>query len=153
MLGGRLASHIAPPAAAPHPAVFTILTLALEEYEYWESPRRLEWPPRVEETKKGGRARRRDRRTGRIVWVSPGLVFPIVGAMGKFVVQDETAHIPEHHREGHAGSEGGVGVVDSGPRRMTGEGRYCMPPLSLGWFLGGAICFGARASPSPSDGD
>src|SRR5439155_813963 len=37
-----------------------------------------------EETKKGGRACRRDK-TGKIVWVSPGLVFPLLGAMSEFV--------------------------------------------------------------------
>jgi len=37
----------------------------------------------------GGRVCRRDKRSGKIVWVSPGLVFPIVGAMCEFVQNEE----------------------------------------------------------------
>jgi hypothetical protein len=40
-----------------------------------------------EETTKG-RACRRDAQN-RIIWVSPGLVFPILGAMSEFVVRDK----------------------------------------------------------------
>ena len=60
--------------------------IALSEYEYWE--RHPAWNgQRVwEETKKGGRACRRDA-NNRIVWVSPGLIFPIMGAMSEFVVE------------------------------------------------------------------
>lgn len=60
---------------------------AIEEYEYWEKHDAWNGHRVWEETKKGGRACRRDR-SGKIVWVSPGLVFPIVGAMSEFV--DET---------------------------------------------------------------
>jgi len=57
---------------------------AIEEYEYWE--RHEGWNGQYiwDETKKGGRACRRDK-SGKIVWVSPGLVFPILGAMSEFV--------------------------------------------------------------------
>jgi hypothetical protein len=57
---------------------------AIAEYEYWERHEGWNGHHVWEETKKGGRACRRDK-TGKIVWVSPGLVFPIVGAMSEFV--------------------------------------------------------------------
>lgn len=62
---------------------------AIAEYEYWEDHDAWNGHRVWEETKKGGRACRRDRRTGRIVWVSPGLIFPIVGAMSEFVMETD----------------------------------------------------------------
>lgn len=61
-----------------------IAPFAIEEYEYWE--RHEEWNGHHlwEETKKGGRACRRDK-NDKIIWVSPGLIFPILGAMSEFV--------------------------------------------------------------------
>ena len=61
-----------------------IAPFALEEYEYWEKHDGWNGQHVWEETKKGGRACRRDK-LKKIVWVSPGLVFPIVGAMSEFV--------------------------------------------------------------------
>lgn len=58
---------------------------AIEEYEYWERHDAWNGQNIWAETKKGGRACRRDKKTGKIVWVSPGLVFPILGAMSEFV--------------------------------------------------------------------
>jgi hypothetical protein len=60
---------------------------AITEYEYWE--KREGWNgwnghKIWEETKKGGRACRREK-SGKIVWVSPGLIFPILGAISEFV--------------------------------------------------------------------
>jgi|SRR5579885_955035 len=60
---------------------------AIEEYEYWEGHDAWNGHHIWDETKKGGRACRRDK-AGKIVWVSPGLVFPIVGAMSEFVTQN-----------------------------------------------------------------
>jgi hypothetical protein len=57
---------------------------AISEYEYWERHESWNGHRLWEETKKGGRACRRDK-VGKVVWVSPGLVFPIVGAMAEFV--------------------------------------------------------------------
>jgi len=57
---------------------------AISEYEYWERHEGWNGHKIWEETKKGGRACRRDK-SGKIVWVSPGLVFPLVGAMSEFV--------------------------------------------------------------------
>ncbi len=59
---------------------------AIAEYEYWERHEGWNGHHVWEETKKGGRACRRDK-TGKIIWVSPGLVFPLVGAMSEFVLE------------------------------------------------------------------
>lgn len=59
---------------------------ALDEYAYWEKHEKWNGNRIFTETKKGGRACRRDK-AGLINWVSPGLVFPILGAMREFVVQ------------------------------------------------------------------
>jgi len=64
-----------------------IAPFAIEEYEYWERNEAWNGHHVWEETKKGGRACRRDK-AGKIIWVSPGLVFPIVGAMSEFVVEE-----------------------------------------------------------------
>jgi hypothetical protein len=66
-----------------------IAPYAIEEYEYWERHDAWNGQHVWEETKKGGRACRRDKKSNKIVWVSPGLVYPIVGAMSEFV--EETA--------------------------------------------------------------
>jgi len=63
-----------------------IAPFALEEYEYWEKHDGWNGQRVFEETKKGGRACRRDKNK-KVVWVSPGLVFPIVGAMSEFVME------------------------------------------------------------------
>lgn len=57
---------------------------AIREYEYWESHEAWNGHHIWEETKKGGRACRRDKNS-KIVWVSPGLVYPIVGAISEFI--------------------------------------------------------------------
>lgn len=68
--------------------VFTVqmAPYAIGEYEYWERHEAWNGQQIWEETKKGGRACRRDK-SKRIVWVSPGLVFPILGAIGEFVTE------------------------------------------------------------------
>ena len=62
-----------------------IAPYAIEEYQYWERHEAWNGQHIWEETKKGGRACRRDKKTGKIVWVSPGLIFPILGAVSEFV--------------------------------------------------------------------
>lgn len=62
-----------------------IAPYAIEEYEYWEHHESWNGQRIWSETEKGGRACRRDKKTNRIVWVSPGLVFPILGAVSEFV--------------------------------------------------------------------
>jgi hypothetical protein len=65
-----------------------IAPFALREYEKWEA--HPEWNGhRVwSETKKGGRAVRRDKKTKKIVWVSPAILFPLMGAMSEFCTKD-----------------------------------------------------------------
>jgi hypothetical protein len=61
-------------------------SVAYDEYHFWESHPAWNGHRVWEETKKG-RACRRDN-DGKIVWVSPALVFPILGAMSEFIVED-----------------------------------------------------------------
>src|SRR5579871_674776 len=66
-----------------------------------------------EETKKGGRACRRDK-AKKIIWVSPGLVFPIVGAMSEFVEEASSGKWeiskPDIFKPGEMDREGGRSV-------------------------------------------
>ncbi len=61
---------------------------AIKEYAFWEAHEAWNGHHVWEETKKGGRACRRDDRN-KIVWVSPGLLFPILGAMSEFVERNK----------------------------------------------------------------
>jgi len=70
-------------AAAKYEFTIQIAASAIQEYEYWEHHEAWNGHRVWEETKKGGRACRRDT-SGKIVWVSPGLVYPILGAMSEF---------------------------------------------------------------------
>lgn len=74
-------------ASAKYEFTIQIAPQAMDEYEFWERNEGWNGHRLWEETKKGGRACRRDK-AGKVVWVSPGLVFPIVGAMAEFVEQD-----------------------------------------------------------------
>jgi AIPR protein len=71
-------------ARARYEFTVQIAPYAIAEYEYWERHEGWNGHHIWDETKKGGRACRRDK-ANKIVWVSPGLVFPIVGAMSEFV--------------------------------------------------------------------
>ena len=53
----------------------------ITEVEYWNGHQI--WT----ETKKGGRAVRRDK-ANRIMWVSPSIVFPPISGLSEFVVED-----------------------------------------------------------------
>lgn len=75
-----------PLSKAKYSFTVQIAPFAIQEYDYWESHEGWNGHHIWEETKKGGRACRRDS-TGKICWVSPGLVFPILGAMSEFVVE------------------------------------------------------------------
>lgn len=59
---------------------------AVKEYDYWEAHAAWNGQHLWEETKKGGRACRRD--GDKVVWVSPGLLFPIMGALSAFVAKN-----------------------------------------------------------------
>jgi len=73
-------------SGAPGKYEFTvqIAPQGIAEYEYWERHEGWNGHRIWEETKKGGRACRRNAEK-KIVWVSPGLVFPILGAVSEFV--------------------------------------------------------------------
>jgi len=62
---------------------------ALIEYEKWEMHSGWNKQYIWEKTKKGGRAVRRDKKTKKIIWISPAILFPIMGAMSVFVVKDK----------------------------------------------------------------
>jgi hypothetical protein len=76
-----------PIARAKYEFTVQVAPYAIEEYEFWERHDGWNGHHVWEETKKGGRACRRDKKTGKVVWVSPGLVFPILGAMSEFLVE------------------------------------------------------------------
>jgi hypothetical protein len=65
---------------------------ALLEYQKWEG--HSEWNKHHiwEETKKGGRAVRRNKKTKKIEWVSPAILFPLMGAMSEFSVLGDNGH-------------------------------------------------------------
>ena len=63
---------------------------AISQYHYWETHAAWNGSHIWEETKRGGGACRRDQ-DGKIVWISPGLVFPIIGAISEFVREVESS--------------------------------------------------------------
>ena len=65
-----------------------IAPLALLEYEKWSSHPDWNGHHIWEETKKGGRAVRRDKKTQKIDWVSPAILFPLMGSLSEFSVKD-----------------------------------------------------------------
>jgi len=60
----------------------------LMEYDKWNA--HPEWNRHYiwSETKKGGRAVRRNKRTNRIEWVSPAILFPLMGGLSEFATKD-----------------------------------------------------------------
>lgn len=82
-----LAKETDPEAKRKYDFTVQMAVTAIEEYERWEKHEAWNGNHLWEETK-GGRACRRDK-ANKIVWVSPGLVFPIMGAMSEFVAQDK----------------------------------------------------------------
>lgn len=77
-----------PDAKAKYDFSVQIAPFALDEYEKWESHQDWNSHKIWEETKKGGRAVRRDKKTRKISWVSPGLLFPLMGAMSEFAIKN-----------------------------------------------------------------
>jgi hypothetical protein len=76
-------------ASAARKYSFTVqmAPVALREYEAWLVHEAWNGHRIWEDTKKGGRVCRRDA-TGKIVWVAPGLMFPLVGALSAFVTEE-----------------------------------------------------------------
>lgn len=78
-----------PEALQKYQFTIQIAPFAISEYAFWETHPAWNGHHIWDETKKGGRACRRDE-NNRIIWVSPGLIFPILGAMSEFVEQDSS---------------------------------------------------------------
>lgn len=72
-------------AKAKYDFTVEMAPFAFREYSYWENHPGWTGQNLYEKTT-GGRACRRA--NGKVVWVSPGIIFPIVGAMSEFVVWD-----------------------------------------------------------------
>lgn len=74
---------------------------ALAEYEKWEAHPSWNTHHIWEETKKGGRAVKR--LNGKIAWVSPGILFPLMGALSEFSSKDKSGNwrlkMPSRFRE------------------------------------------------------
>jgi hypothetical protein len=75
-----------PASKAKYEFTVQIAPHALQEYQRWQSHNAWNGHQIWSETKKG-RAVKRDRRTNRINWVSPALLFPLMGAMSEFAVR------------------------------------------------------------------
>ena len=110
-----------PEAAEKYRFTLEIAPYAIEEYDFWEKHEAWTGKYLWEQTK-SGRAARRDK-SGKVVWVSPGLVFPIVGAMSEFVTDaDGTWKIvkPSHFKPSEmvARAMAQFRSVDSDPMQM-----------------------------------
>jgi hypothetical protein len=79
-----------------------IAPYAILEYDRWEKHDAWNKHHLWEETKKGGRAVRRDK-NGKIIWISPGLLFPLMGAISEFTKQEKNGRWviakPSHFKE------------------------------------------------------
>jgi hypothetical protein len=70
-----------------------IAPVAVAEYRHWENHdgwngHRLHELGKGGPKPVGGRPVRRDKRTGKVIWVAPGILFPIMAALSAFVVKD-----------------------------------------------------------------
>jgi len=66
--------------------------VAIREYRYWEqheswNGHRLHEYGKKSDKPHGGRPVRRDKATGKVTWVAPGILFPIMSALSAFVRQ------------------------------------------------------------------
>jgi hypothetical protein len=67
--------------------------VAIREYRYWEqheswNGHRLHEYGKKSDKPHGGRPVRRDKTTGKVTWVAPGILFPIMSALSAFVRQN-----------------------------------------------------------------
>jgi AIPR protein len=81
-----------PVASRSHSFVIDIAPAAVREYRRWEAHdgwngHRLHEKGRSAEKPKGGRPVRRDKRSNKVNWVAPGILFPIMSALSAFVIQ------------------------------------------------------------------
>lgn len=78
-----------PDKAAKYWFTVEIAPYAIREYELWEAHEAWNGHKIWEQTQKGGRVCRRDSK-GKVVWMSPGVIFPIMGAMSAFVCKNSS---------------------------------------------------------------
>lgn len=76
-----------PEARAKYEFAVQMAPYALLEYHKWEAHSAWNGHHIWDETKKGGRAVRRDP-NNKINWVSPGIIFPLLAAQSEFAVKD-----------------------------------------------------------------
>jgi len=79
-------------AARCHDFIVDIAPIAVKEYRKWEAHdgwngHRLHERGRSGEKPIGGRPVRRDKKTGKVVWVAPGILFPVMSALSAFVIR------------------------------------------------------------------
>jgi len=75
-------------AAKKYDFTLNIAARAVQEYRTWETSEHWVGQKIWEETQKGGRACKRDK-NGNIVWMSPGIMYPLMKAMSEFIVENE----------------------------------------------------------------
>jgi hypothetical protein len=74
--------------------------IAIREYRYWEqhegwSGHRLHEYGKRTDKPHGGRPIKRDKTSGKVVWVAPGILFPIMSALSAFVHQKKGSWLLE----------------------------------------------------------
>jgi hypothetical protein len=79
-------------AAALHDFTVQIAPIAIQEYRRWEchegwNGHRLHENGKFSDKPVGGRPVRRDKKTGKVVWVAPGILFPLMSSLSAFVRQ------------------------------------------------------------------
>ncbi len=81
-------------ANALHEFVVDIAPIAVRQYRRWEkhegwNGHRLHERGRSNDKPVGGRPVRRDIKTGKVIWVAPGIMFPVMSALSAFVVKKD----------------------------------------------------------------
>jgi len=81
-------------ARSLHDFVVDIAPIAVREYRRWEAHdgwngHRLHERGRYGDKPVGGRPVRRDAKSGKVIWVAPGIMFPLMSALSAFVVQQD----------------------------------------------------------------
>ncbi len=79
-------------AAEFHDFIVEIAPTAVKEYRKWEAHdgwngHRLHERGRSGDKPIGGRPVRRDKKTGKVIWVAPGILFPVMSALSAFVTR------------------------------------------------------------------
>ncbi len=75
-----------PASAARYDFTIQVAPYAWREFQRWSAHPAWNGHQIWSATKKGGRAVKRDRKTGKITWVSPAIIFPLMGALSEFAV-------------------------------------------------------------------